>query len=162
MQEINIREHALPGLGHRYEMEVDRGRRLVITVRRDGRRIIGLGERDADEWSATVALDQHQAMVVASLLTGVRVSIDTHDDDRVAADEVAVQTVTLGERSPAVGLRVEQITLPDHADAAVLAVIRDETPELVEQEDQPTRVGDRVVVVARRERLDDVLWQLSG
>ena len=49
------------------------------------------------------------------------------------------------------------------SEAAVLAVIRDETPELVDDETtRPSQPGDRVVIAARRQHLATVVRQLAG
>ncbi len=159
---VRIREQTLPGIGHRYELPVDANRSLIVVVRRGGGRQIVIGAPDADEPTAAVTLSHDQAMAVAAVLTGARFAIEA-DTERRAVGGVAVETVTLGERSPAVGRRVRDVPLLAAADAAILAVIRDDTSQLIEEEDtQPCRPGDRVVVAARRERLAPVVRELAG
>jgi len=41
-------------------------------------------------------------------------------------------------------------------------VIRDTTPELIEEPSAPTKPGDRVMVAARRDRLAEVVRTLVG
>lgn len=161
--DIHVREQRLPGIGHRYEMALSGDRRLTVVVQDGGRRELGLVSSHADEPDVAVSLTQEQAVALAALLSGARFSIDTTEDDQIPADEVVVQTVTLGAASPAVGCLVKDIRLGGDPDAAVLAVIRDETPELVEDEpDQPIQPGDRIVVAARRQHLASVARQLAG
>lgn len=161
--EVRVRELRLPGIGHRYDMTVDGGRTFSIIVEAGGQRQITVSNPGADVPAFAATLSQDQAAAVAAILTGARFSIDTSDDDTVAADEVSVETVTLGPRSPALGNRVPDIPLLEGCDAAVLAVIRDDTPELVEGESsEPVRVGDRIVVAARRDRLPAVVQALAG
>ena len=95
-------------------------------------------------------------------LTAARCSIDTTDDERFAADELAVDTVTLGPSSPVVGRRVRDVPLIDDSDAAVLAVICDETTDLIDDDIEPCRPGDRVVVAARCQRLSEVARTLPA
>ncbi len=159
--EVRIREQNLPGIGHRYELPVDADRSLMVVLQRGGGRQIAVGRPDADEPAAAVTLTHDQAMAVAALLTGARFAIEA-DPEHPAGGDVAVETVTLGERSPGVGRLVRDVPLPAGADAAILAVIRDDTPQLVEDEDtEPCRAGDRVVVAARRDRLAAVVRGLS-
>jgi TrkA domain protein len=161
--DLRIREQRLPGIGHRYDLTVGRGTRLVIVVQHSGGRMVSIGTSHADEPDAAVSLTSDQAMAVAALLTGARFTIDTRDDDRTSADEIAIETVVLGPASPAVGVAVDDVSLPADSDATILAVIRDSTPELVEDDPvEPCHAGDRVVVSARRERLPDVVAQLAG
>lgn len=161
--DVHIREQALPGIGHRYELSLGHRRWLAVIVKRDGGREISIGSDDADEPDAAATLAQEQAVAIASVLTGARFSIDTGDDRRVESDEVSVETVTLTKRSPAIGRVAAEIPLLHNSDASVLAVIRDETPDLVEDTaKQPCRQGDRVVVAARRDRLAEVVRNLAG
>ena len=160
---IHIREQKLPGIGHRYEFDVDAGRKLTVVVQHAGRREVGLVSRLAEEPDVVVSLSQEQAVALAALLSGARFSIDSTGDDQIDADEVVVETVTLGSASPALGLPAKDVRLAGDAEAAVLAVIRDETPDLVEDETaRPCQAGDRVVIAARRQNVAAVVRQLAG
>ena len=162
--DIQIREQRLPGIGRRYDLALDRRRTLTVVVNdRSGGRELSVVSGDAEEPDVTVTLTQDQAVTLAALLTGARFSIDTTGDSRVDADEVVIETVTLGPASPAIGKPMEGVALTGDDEAAVLAVIRDDTPELVEQEEgRRCQPGDRVVIAVRRERLSDVVDQLVG
>lgn len=160
---IHIREQRLPGIGHRYELDVDAGRQLTVVVQHGGRREVALVSRLADEPDAVVSLSEEQAVALAALLSGARFSIDSTDDHQIDANQVVVETVTLGPESPAIGRPVTDIRLMGDPEAAVLAVIRDETPELVEDEaTRPPQPGDRVVIAARRQYIAAVVRQLAG
>jgi K+/H+ antiporter YhaU regulatory subunit KhtT len=161
--EIHVREQRLPGIGHRYELALDLNRRLTVVVQDGGRRELGLVSGRADEPDLVVSLSQEEAVALAALLSGARFAIDSSEDDRIDSDQVVVETVTLGAGSPAVGRAMKDIRLSGDKEATVLAVIRDETPELVEDEtSQACRPGDRVVIVARRHHLDEVVHALAG
>ena len=160
---IHIREQKLPGIGHRYEFDVDAGRTVTVVVQHSGRREVGLVSRLAEEPDGVVSLSQEQAVALAALLSGARFSIDSTRDDQIDADEVVVETVTLGPASPALGRPAKDVRLTGDPEAAVLAVIRGETPELVE--DETTRLcqpDDRVVFAARRQHVAAVVRQLAG
>lgn len=161
---VRIRHQLLPGMGHRYELLLEHHRRLVVVELNDGRREIRLGSGDDDEDDGPGAVLSHdQAVAVAALLTGAKFSIDTTQDDAVDADEVGIDTVVIGPRSPAVGRLVSEVPLPSGADAAVLGLIRDRTPELMEDESsEPCQPGDRIVVAARRDRLAELIERLRG
>lgn len=161
--EVRVREQRLPGVGNRYELDLPDGRRLFVVVMRDGRRTIGLHVASADEPDLVATLGPEHAMTLAALLMGARFSVDTAEPERLPADQVVVETVTLGPDSPAVGRPMAEIPLPADAEAAVLAVISDDTPELVEDPvTRPCRPGDRVVVAARRALLASVARELAG
>ncbi|MFP3899633.1 MAG: hypothetical protein ACLFXM_02180 [Acidimicrobiia bacterium] len=160
--DIDVREVDLPGVGRRYELPLDAARTLVIVVLHDGGREVAVISRHTETPDVRVPLTHDQAIAVAALLTGARFSIETRHDEKVTGDEVAVETAVVGASSAAVGQHAADVTAGS-ADAAVLAVIRDETPEVVEDvRDLPLRPGDRVVVAARRERLGPLIEQIHG
>jgi TrkA domain protein len=158
--EIRIREERLPGIGMRYDVDLATGQRLFVVAEMGGRRHIGGGRAgDAPEWE--VMLDQEHAVILAALLLGARFTLDTREDPRVASNEVVVDTVELGGSSPALGKTKAEIRLAE--DAAVLAIISDATPALIEDEAvHRCQPGDRVVVAARADRIDEVAHDLAG
>jgi hypothetical protein len=93
--DIHIREYRLPGVGHRYELGLPRGRRLIVVVQDGGRRDLGLVSGAADVPDVIVSLTADQAVAVAALLTGARFSIGSTGVDPVDAGDVAIETVTL-------------------------------------------------------------------
>ncbi len=161
--DVRVREQRLPGIGHRYDIQLDDGRRLFVVVQRDGRRAVGIVNPGTDEPDMAASLSQDQAVAAAAILTGARFSIDTSEDDRIPGDEVAVETIALGERSPAIGQVAQDVAHSAGPDVAVLAVIRDETPDVVEDAlAEPIRPGDRIVVAARREQVATLVSRLAG
>lgn len=161
--DVRIREQSLPGIGRRYEMAVGEDQLLIVVVQREGSRQVGITRSGADELTAAVKLTHDQAVAFAALLTGARFSVETDQDGGDRRGDVSVETVTLGEASPAIGRVVGDVPLAPDSDAVVLAVIRDETPQLIEDAaTEPCRTGDRIVVAARRERLESVVRELRG
>ena len=58
---------------------------------------------------------------------------------------------------------MKDITLPADCDAAVLAVISDATPDLIEDHTtRPCQPGDRIVIAARHRYIADVAGRLGG
>lgn len=158
-EDVHIREHSLPGIGRRFELDVEDALTLVVVARRDGSRDVAVREKRADETRGSVHLRREQAVAVGSLLLGARFSAG----EGGGRDEVDVSTVVLGPESPAVGKVPAQIPLPGDGEAAVVAVARDDTPQLLEDDrHRACESGDRLVVAARRDRLDEVIQRLAG
>lgn len=159
---IQVREQLLPGIGRRFEFELRPSEWLVLTAERDGARSIAVVRPGHDEPDTVVDLSVEQAVTLGALLLGARFSAD-RDVSTDEADAVTVETVTLSGSSPAVGNLVSEVPLTKGAQAAILAVICDETPELLEDLDhRPCRAGDRVVVAARADRMAEVVRNLAG
>ena len=161
--DIHISEEPLLGIGRRYELRVEADRRLSVIVQHDGARHIVVLGAGADEPEFAVRLDLEEAVALAALLMGVRITMGTPEDDRIGGDEVVIQTVTLKPSSPAIGRLVKDVPLPTDCDAAVLAVISDATANLVEDHTtRPCQPGDRIVVAARHRYLPAVVERLVG
>lgn len=159
-EQVHIREQQLPGIGHRFDLDVEDDLTLTVVVRRDGSRDVAVSEKAPDKPRPSVHLGREQAVVVGSLLLGARFSDGGADRGGWALD---VSTVVLGARSPAIGRIPPEIPLPGGSEAAVVAVARDDTPQLLEDDQhRPCEPGDRLVIVARRDRLDDVIHHLAG
>lgn len=159
--EIQVQEVRLPGIGMRYDVELGDGRRVFVVAARDGRREIGLRGAD-DEPGLAMELDRDAAVVLGSLLLGARFVFDTSADERRDADEVVVDSVELTAASPILGRTQSEIWQSD-PDALVLAIISEDTPQLVEDRmSHRCRPGDRVVVAARSALIGEVLSRLGG
>jgi TrkA domain protein len=160
--EIKVREEHLPGVGVRWELDLPDGATLHVTAERSGRRHLGLTPRAHDEPAWMLELDQQRAVTIAALLLGARFTLDAADRTAKEADTVVVDTIELGPGSPLIGRRLSEITLPD-ADAMVLAIIDDETPDLVEHAtEHRCEPGDRVVIAARARNLDALTQHVRG
>lgn len=158
--DVHIREQKLPGIGRRFDLDVGDGLTLIVVARRDGSRDIAVSEKGADEPRRSVHLGREQAVAVGSLLLGARFSDGGGDSGGSTLD---VSTVVLGARSPAIGRIPTEIPLPSGSDAAVVAVARDDTPQLLEDDQhRPCESGDRLVIVARDDRLGGVMRHLAG
>ncbi len=158
-QDVHIREQQLPGIGRRFDLDVEDRLTLTVVARRDGSRDIAVSEMGADQPRRSVHLPREQAVAVGSLLLGARFCEGDARDGRA----VDVGTVVLGAGSPAIGRVPSQIPLLDGSDAAVVAVARDDTPQLLEDDrHRACESGDRLVVAARRDWLDEVIRQLAG
>jgi len=73
--EMQIQEQRLPGIGHRYELKLQRDRRLIVVVQDRGRRELGVISGAAEGPDVVVSLTQDQAVALAALLTGARFSL---------------------------------------------------------------------------------------
>lgn len=119
-----------------------------IPARRWRRRLSARRARE-DEPGLLVRLDEPRAVVLGTLLGGLDVTVDTTGQGSPPRG-AGVETLTVPAGSPAVGRRLADLDLPDPASARVLAVIRDDTPELLEDDpDRPVQPGDRLVLVGR-------------
>jgi Trk K+ transport system NAD-binding subunit len=79
------------------------------------------------------------------------------------AGGAALGTITLAAASPAVGCLPNELVGPDPDDAQVIAVIRDETLDLVETDpDRRCEPGCRLVLVGWSDSLERLMRFLLG
>lgn len=161
MADIQVQAQRLPGIGWRYNLPADQGRRIVVVAEDRGPRHLVLVDPRLEEPLTTVRLPRESAAVLAALLTGARFTLITPEEpvDVSARDpsEVVVETVQVASGSPAVGLAGDDIAARLGPDGALLGVIDDRTPELVESDGaRGIRVGDKLVVAIRRSNLAEL------
>lgn len=160
--EVHVREHPMPGNARLFSVSLADGTLLSIATE------IGSGARDLsltppghDEATVSVRLTDVEATTVAALLSGIRFTVEAPDHTPVGAANL--RTLTIGAGSPAVGHRLDDLEVPYPEDATVIAVIRDDTPELVEQDrDRPVQPGDRLVLVGRPGAMSALVKHLVG
>lgn len=159
--DIHVHQERLPGIGQRYEFAISDDRHLVVVARSDGGRDLSLTDHSSDDAQTVLTLDRSQAATLGGLLIGATFTIDATEEGG-PTDDVIVKTITLGSAAPVLGQAIAGIDLTGHAQAVVLALIRDTTADLVE--DPATcgcQPGDRLVIVAHSDHIDAVTQLLT-
>lgn len=161
--DVHVRQDRVPNVGPRFDIPLPDGTSLAIVVdEHTGDRQLHVLARDEDEPRASASLPEAHAVTVATLLSGVRVVFDSEPEVEPAAG-VHVETVIIGAGSPAVGVPVAELQLPAPEEARVLAVIRDDTPELLEDDaTRPFQPGDRLVLAGHPPALAQLRTFLAG
>lgn len=161
--DVHVREHPVPGAGRAFEFGLPDGSSLSIRI--DGgtrRRELSQLRSDEDEPFWSLRLDAEHAMTLATLLSGVRVVFESEPTD-TPAEGVHVESIVLGHGSPAVGRLLDDVEVLDPQEARILAVIRDDTPELIEDDETRTcEPGDRLVLAGRPAPLAALRAHLRG
>ena len=154
-ENIRIRRHRIPGYGSRYDIPLRDGHQLVVvtsTAITEARYLHVLTADTDEEPTASIELTPGEATTVATLLSQLRIEIE---DTPEPLHGVRVETMRIGGASRAVGQRPDELPIADPEHARILAVIRDDTPELVEADPTQTcRPGDRLVVAGRPPHID--------
>ncbi|MGB3734004.1 MAG: hypothetical protein WA964_03545 [Ilumatobacter sp.] len=159
---INVHEQLLPGLGQRFDVELDEQDTITVVALRNGRRQLTRRLAGSDAPNAVIDLGREQAATVGALLLGAQFT-DSHDGRVHDVDPVVVDTFNVTHDAPAVHRTPADALHQFGDDVVVLAIVRDHTPELVEPDLQLELCeGDRVVVAARRSRHHLVARTLTG
>jgi K+/H+ antiporter YhaU regulatory subunit KhtT len=162
-QEVHVREHPVPGNARLFHLTLNDGTLLAISTDADTTdRALSVIPPSADEALATVHLNSAEATTLAALLSGIRFVIRQPDDDQ-PVDAANLRTITLPAGSPAIGRTLHDLDVPDHASARVIAVIRDDTDDLIETDtERPCHAGDRLILVGRPGSMSTLVTYLLG
>ena len=163
LEEVHVREHPLPGSARFFELTLAGGTVLQIFTESDSSDShLAVLPPDADTPVVNLRLSKAEAIILSSLISGVKFVVRAHEGADTA-DAAGPSTVKLRAASPAVGKTRQEIEVPEPAQAHVLAVIRDDTDELLEGDiERPCQVGDRLVVVGRPDALARLVRYLHG
>lgn len=162
-QEVHVREHPVPGNARLFHLTLSDGTLVAISTDADTTdRALSIIPPSADEAAATVHLSGAEATTLSALLSGIQFVIRQPEDDQ-PVDAANMRTITLPAGSPAIGRRLHDLDVPDHDNARVIAVIRDDTEDLIETDTQrPCRAGDRLILVGRPGSMSALVEYLLG
>ena len=157
---MTVYEADIPGVGHKFELELDGEQRLIVIIHHDGKREL-YRRPSADEDSVRLAsLTGKQARQLGSILEGAYFQPVEMDDIQVPLNESIIEWVSVEDGSSIAGDTLEECDVRQRTGASVIAVQRGEkthaNPEpdfRIEPEDVLIAIGTREQQVALEELL---------
>ncbi len=161
--EVHVRELPLPGNARMFCMTLADGTTVTLsTTAGSTDRTLEVTPPDSDESVVAVHFNAAESTTLAALLSGIRFVIQEPEEAQ-PIDAANLRTVTLPAGSPVIGKRLHDLDVPDSIDAQVIAVIRDDTDDLIETDpERPCEVGDRLVIVGRPGSMSALVQRLTG
>ncbi|EMA42741.1 cation:proton antiporter regulatory subunit [Halococcus saccharolyticus] len=157
---MTVYETDLPGVGKKFEVELDGERRLVVVIHNTGRREVFVRpEPDADA-EKLFDLSDRLARQVGTILEGAYFQpIRTDSIETVLSDDALIEWVNVGPESPFVGGTLAETRLREEIGVSVVAIQRGE--ETITNPGPDTEIGtdDTLVVLGSRDacrRLHDL------
>ena len=146
-----VRETPIPGLGIRYELDLESGRRIGVVAHRSGRRELVLySQRDPDAVEAEMSLTPEECKVVADLLGGTRLLESLgHLQQRV--EGLAIDWVPIPATSPFARRTIGDAEVRTRTGVSIVAVIRGDEAFPAPGPDFVLEADDTVVVVGTPE-----------
>lgn len=124
---MEIFETPLPGVGTRYEFSTERGERLGVIVRRDGRReLVVYDADDPDSCRATVSVSASEAATLVELFGGSKLT-ERLADLRHEVEGLSIEWVTMPASGGLTGRTIGDGRIRTETGASVVAVIRGRT-----------------------------------
>jgi TrkA domain protein len=148
---MSISEEDLPGIGRRYEIIASRGQRVVLIIHHSGRRDLYIMERHREDPACVVELTDDQARRIGAILGGAFFKPAVVEEIERVVGEFVVDWVTVGDDAPAVGKSIQDLQVRRRSGMSVVAIVRGKQTITGPDPSEVLALGDRLVVVGRRE-----------
>lgn len=147
----DVTEHALPGIGQRYDLRAAEGGSVTVVIHHSGRRDIYI--LDGDEPHASVALTDSQARTLGAILGGAYFKPAVVEEIEAVIGGLLIDWVTLDENSPGAGKTIAELQVRSETKMTIAAVLREHVPLVAPEPTERLQAGDRLVVIGRQEDL---------
>ncbi|WP_336365327.1 cation:proton antiporter regulatory subunit [Halalkalicoccus salilacus] len=124
---MEIHATELPGIGKRFEIELETEDQIIVIIHKTGQREIFYRSSPNHDAEELVELTDEKARLLGSILIGGFYQPITSDVPRISSEEnTTIEWQTLHESSPLIGQSIEQAALREQTGVTVLAVQRGE------------------------------------
>ncbi|WP_084125215.1 cation:proton antiporter regulatory subunit [Demequina sp. NBRC 110054] len=159
---MDIFETPLPGVGVRYEFTAESGDRVGIVVRRDGKRDIGIYDReDPDDCTGTLELSEGDASALAELLGGTNITARL-ESLRHTVEGLAIEWITMPGHGGLTNRTIGDGHIRTATSASIVAVIRDEVGVPGPGPNFELQAGDTVLVMGSEHAVGQARQILIG
>lgn len=148
---MTVYEAEVPGVGHKFELELDDGARLVVLIHHDGKRELYVRpEEDADS-EKVATLSGKMARQLGSILEGAHFQPVEMEEIRVPIGEAILEWIDVEPSSPLVGTSLRTADIRDRTGVSVMAIQRGE--ETIANPEAATTIeaGDILVALGTRD-----------
>ncbi|APW98828.1 potassium transporter TrkA [Halobiforma lacisalsi AJ5] len=148
---MTIYESDLPGVGKKYEVELENGERLVIVTHNTGKReVFTKADEDADSEKVFEASDR-LARKIGTILEGAYFQpVRTDRVETMLSDETFIEWYGVDDDAQLAGVSIGDAEVRERTGVSVIAIQRDDelitppTPEtVIEPDDTVVVIGDR-------------------
>ena len=151
---MTVFESDLPGVGKKFEVELDGDERLVVVTHNTGKREV-FHRRGNDDAEKLFELSDRLARQVGTILEGVYFQpVATETTETMLDEDTLFEWVSVVEGSDLVGHTLEELDFREETGASVVAVQRDGETE--SNSGARTTSGRHLVVIGPRAVCDEV------
>ncbi|TYL35984.1 potassium transporter TrkA [Natronococcus pandeyae] len=150
-----ITESDLPGVGKKFQIDLDDGQTLVVVIHNTGQRDVFLKpDEDADSEKLFELSDQ-LARTVGTILEGAYFQpIKTEDKETTLGDGTSIEWFDVPAGSPLAGESIADILADERIDVAVVAVQRGDDVIPASTAEKRIEGSDTIVAVGETTALD--------
>ena len=148
---MTVYETEVPGVGHKFELEIGGSSRLVVVIHHDGKREVYLRpDEDADS-QRLFGLTGKQARQFGSILEGAYFQPVEMDDIQVPLGEAIIEWVEIADDSDVVGQTFRDARVRERTGVSIIAIQRGEETLANPDADIAIEPGDMLVTLGTRE-----------
>lgn len=148
---MTIYEADLPGVGKKFEIELDGDRRLVIVIHNTGRRELYLRPTEGADSEKLFELSDNLARQVGSILEGAYFQpIEAGTIDTVIGEDSLIEWVTVPPNADIVGATIREARIRQETGVSIIAIQRDGDTITNPDADTMIHAGDVLVVLGSR------------
>ncbi|KYH26485.1 TrkA-C domain protein [Halalkalicoccus paucihalophilus] len=154
---MDVSETDLPGVGKRFEVDLEEGGVAVVVIHNSGRRELFYRESPDADGEELLDLTDEESRVVGSILEGAFFQpVRTESPEATLGEGVILEWYTLNGETPVVGETLEEARVRERTGSTVIAVERGEECIASPEADFTLEEGDIVIAVGTRENQRDL------
>ncbi len=159
---MTIYETEVPGVGHKYELELDGDARLVVIVHHDGKReVYRRPDPDADS-EKLFTVSGKQARQLGAILEGAYFQPVELEEVEVPLGEAVIEWSDVDEDATVAGETLADASLRQQTGVSVIAIQRGEETLANPEPDERIEPGDVLVTLGTRAEQDELDALLAG
>ncbi len=122
----NIKEAELPGLGKKYQAELESGERMVVVIYDEGHRELFYFPPEENEPACSVTLTDQEARQIGSIIGGAFYQPKMLEKLETAIAELRIEWLKIAPGAPIAGKSIGELGLRKNLNVTVIAVIEEE------------------------------------
>lgn len=150
---MTIYEADVPGVGKKFEVELDGDRRLIVLIHHDGKREVYLRPGENEDGEKLFSLSGRLARQVGSILEGAYFQPVDTEDVQVPLGEALIEWVNVRPPSSLVGRTLEEASIRQRTGASVIAIQRGDETIPNPDPDDTIQSGDILISIGTRNEL---------
>ncbi|RRJ29783.1 cation:proton antiporter regulatory subunit [Halocatena pleomorpha] len=148
---MTVYEAEVPGVGHKFELELGDEERLIVIIHHDGKREIYLRPGENQDSEKLFSLTGKLARQLGSILEGAYFQPVEMDDIQVPLGEAIIEWIDVDPSAPLVGQSLQEATIRERTGVSIMAIQRGEETIANPQPDTTIEANDVLVSLGTRD-----------
>lgn len=148
---MTIYETEVPGVGHKFELELDGAERLIVLIHHDGKREVYLRPGENQDSQKLFSLTGKQARQLGSILEGAYFQPVELDDIQVPLGEAIIEWVDIDSSIALVGQSLQDANIREQTGVSIIAIQRGEETIANPKPDMTIEANDILVSLGTRD-----------